>query len=169
MVNIYSVFSNLASQGFFDIVLPWILFLLIFFVVLEKAPFMDKDTTKKKQITIIISAILAIFAVIYIPLGAILANLFGNAGLVVAGLLVVIILLGLAGVSLTEMTGSSKTLLGILVLVVAAIVFSSSGALNLNISDSTLTLLFMAVVVIAAIIYLGNEPPTGGDGKGEKK
>ncbi len=40
--------SNLNNMGFFDFVLPWILFLVIFFGIVEKAPFLPEG--KKKHI-----------------------------------------------------------------------------------------------------------------------
>jgi len=60
---------NLNSMGFFDFVLPWILFLVIFFVIIvQYAPFIS-GYDKKKQIGVIIAAILAFF-VVNTPLNA---------------------------------------------------------------------------------------------------
>ncbi len=156
-----SFMANLNSMGFYDFVLPWILFLVIFFVIVEKAPFLQQDTTKKKQIAIVISAILAFFTVNYpvngIPFGILLSNMFGWTGIYVAGLLVVILFLGMGGLKLDDQTGGSKMALGLLLLLLAILVLGATGFPLIQLSDMAWTLIFVVILIGGAVVFLGGE------------
>ncbi|MCK5698918.1 MAG: hypothetical protein KAH93_03655 [Candidatus Aenigmarchaeota archaeon] len=157
-----SFLANLNSMGFYDFVLPWILFLVIFFVIIERAPFLTKETTKKKQIAIIIAAILAFFTVNFpvngIPFGIVLSNMFGWTGVYVAAILVVILFLGMGGLQLTDLTGTSKFMLGLLLVLVAILVLGAAGFPVLRLDDMMWTLIFVLVLIGGAIAFLGSEP-----------
>ena len=150
--------SNLNTMGFYSFVLPWILFLMIFFAILEAAPFL-KDSTKKKQIAIIISAVLALFTVNYplngIPLGQLLSDMFGWSSVYIAGILVVILFLGMGGFKLETLTGGNQMAIAIILAVLAVLVLGASGFPLLRLDDVTWTLIFVILLIGGAVIFLG--------------
>lgn len=182
----FNVFlSNLNSMGFYSFVLPWLLFLTIFFVIIEKAPIwptgpvMDTDgkTPKKdkdgkelkgrnanKKIAILIAAILAFFTVNYplngIPMATILSDMFGGTAVYVAGLTVVILFFGLGGLNAEEMFGTSKgakTGLAFVLLLLAILVLAATGFPIIALDASTWTLIFVAVLIGGAMLFLGED------------
>ena len=148
--------ANLNSMGFYDFVLPWILFLLIFFGIILKAPFLPEG--RKKQTAVIISAILALFAVNFIPLGALLSQMFGSAGIYIAGILVVILFLGMGG---WELGSFDKYAVGGILVLLAILVLAGSGFPMPVISSNMWTLIFVVVLIGAAVLFLGGEEKAG--------
>lgn len=159
MVDFNTFLYNLNSMGFYNFVLPWILFLMIFFAILENAPFL-KDSSKKKQIAIIVSAILALFTVNFplngIPLGQLLSDMFGWSSVYIAGILVVILFLGMGGFQLETLTGENKMPIAIILALLAVLVLSNAGFPLIQLDDVTWTLLFVVLLIGGAIMFLGD-------------
>lgn len=158
MVNFNSFLANLNSMGFYDFVLPWILFLIIFYGIVSKAPFLPEK--KKNQSAIIIATILAFFAVNFIPLGSMLSNLFGTAGIYIAGILVVILFLGMGG---WELKSFNMWVVGSILVLLAILVLGGAGFSFPYISGQMWTLLFVIILIGAAVLFLGDD----GEGDGE--
>ncbi len=159
-----SFLINLNSMGFYDFVLPWILFLLIFFGIISKAPFLPEGS-KKNQIAIIISSILALFAVNFIPLGAFLSQLFGMSGIYIAGILVVILFLGMGGWKLGSF---NKYAVGGVLVLLAILVLAGSGFPLPIISSNMWTLIFVVVLLGAAVLFLEESGDSDTGGKKEE-
>ncbi len=166
--------ANLNSMGFYDFVLPWILFLVIFFVIIEKAPFLPDN--RKKQIAVIIGAILAFFTVNYpingIPMGILLSKMFGWTGVYVAALLVVILVIGMGGFKIDQLFGKSKEsqiALGLVLVLVAILVLGHAGFPLIQLDDMTWTLIFVLVLIGGAMLFLGGEPSAPPTGKKENE
>lgn len=168
--------SNLNSMGFYSFVLPWLLFVTIFFVIVEKAPIWPseekedpktKEKTKvpkpNKKIAVLIAAILALFAVNIplngIPMAQILSDIFGGTAIYVSGLLVVILFLGMGGMKAEELFGKSsgaQTGLAFVLLLLALLVLGSNGFPMIALDPTTWTLIFVAVLIGGAMLFLGS-------------
>lgn len=173
--------SNLNSMGFYTFVLPWLLFVTIFFVIVEKAPIWpmgkgkvkNKDTGKdedvdarvaNKKVSVLIAAILALFSVNIplngIPMAQILSDIFGGTAIYVSGLLVVILFLGMGGLKAEELFGKSsgaKTGLAFVLLLLAILVLGANGFPMIALDPTTWTLIFVAVLIGGAMLFLGSE------------
>jgi len=150
--------SNLNTMGFYSFVLPWILFLMIFYAILVKAPFLNQ-APKKNQIAIIIAAILGLFTVNYplngIPLGQLLSDMFGWSSVYIAGILVVILFLGMGGFKLETLTGENKMPIAIILALLAILVLGQAGFPLLRLDDVTWTLIFVMLLIGGAVMFLG--------------
>lgn len=161
-MNLYDLIGNLQNIGFYDILLPWALFFAMCYGLLIKVgPFSGKD---QKSITSIISMAVAFFAVAYTPygmqFGVYLAELFGKSGTILAGLLVLVLFLGMAGIKTDDNDIKKyKNKIAIALVAIAAIIYLGTGNLlaGLNIpginEESAATLLMIAVV-IGGVIWL---------------
>ena len=159
MVDFNTFLYNLNTMGFYTFVLPWILFLMIFYAILAKAPFLN-DAPKKNQIAIIVSAILALFTVNYplngIPLGKLLSDMFGWSSVYIAAILVVILFLGMGGFHLETLTGGRTMPIAIILALLAILVLGAAGFPLLQLDDVTWTLIFVILLIGGAIMFLGD-------------
>ncbi len=155
-----SFMANLNNMGFYDFVFPWILFLLIFYGIVVKAPFLPDN--KKNQISIIIASILSLFTVNFVPMGGFLAKLFGATGIYIAGILVVILFLGMGGWKLDSF---NKYAVGGVLILLAILVLAGSGFPLIAISSNMWTIIFVVALLGAAILFLEEETPSGGEDK----
>ena len=162
-----SIMLNLNNMGFFDVVLPWILFLVIFFVIIQKAPFIE-GAPKGKQIAVIISAVLAFFSINIpvhgIPLGRLLSTMFGQSGIFIAAVLVILIFVGMAGIKLDNIFGESKggkIAVGLVLALLAILVLGASGFPLPQLDETTWTLIFVLVLLGSAVLFLGGEDGGG--------
>ncbi len=171
MMDLNGFLANLNSMGFYDFVLPWILFLVIFFSIISKASFLPEKNGK--QIAVIIGAILAFFTINIpvhgIPLGTKLAMMFGWSGIYVAGILVVILFIGMIGVNLENIFGSTKQgriAVGLVLVLIAILVLANAGFPLLALSDVTWTFIFVLLLVGGAVLFLGGEEDGNGGNSG---
>jgi|GEM_PF-659062 len=156
-INFTNIVGKLAGLGFYDFVLPWLLFFAVVVGVLNKVDLFGGN----KKINAIIAAVIAFFAVAFVPVGGIMAyygTLFGVGGMTIAVLLLIIILGGTLGYSIKDYEDSSwvKPLIGLVVIALAVLAFSAStgGQINLPGLDSdTWTIIFILVFVLLAIWY----------------
>ena len=170
-VNFTNIVGKLANMGFYDFVLPWLLFFAVSFGALS----MVNAFGGKKNINAIIATVIAFFGVAFIPVGGIMAyysTLFGVGGMVIAVLLLIIILGGVLGYKISDfekMGGWVKPLIGLVIIALAVLAFSAAtgGQIILPWLDSdTWTLIFIVVFVLLVIWYVdsgegGGTPPSG--------
>lgn len=160
MANFDSFLGNLNNMGFYNFVLPWILFLTLFFLILQNAPFMPSDEKRKKSIAIVVGAILSFFAVNFpingIPLGSLLSNLFGWGGIYIAGILVVLLFLGMFGFNLSTLI-ENKVALSFVLLLLGIIVLSAAGFPLIALDEVTWTLIFVILLIGGAMMFLGDQ------------
>ncbi len=170
MVDFNSMMDTMRGSGFDTFVLPWILFLVIIYAIVQAAPFLKGEELKgqRRQIAVIIAAILSFFIINFRMsdgrlVGEALTTLFGSMSLYLAGILVLILFLGMGGWSIKGKDDSSVNSLVVVALVLVAIMifFNTGMAESFNISDETATWLFMLLLVGGALYFLGK----GGDGE----
>jgi len=160
MVNVFSrMLTNLTNLGFYDFMLPWLLFVAIFFGVLQNKKTISEDAAVNGVI-----AIVSAFFVAYIAHGIFFTKLFGTFGIIAAGLLLLVVALGMVGIKSEEVVGN-KTVLAMGVGALVILVFVVAGGLEiLNISvdpDTTMTV-FLLLIMGAGIMYIGGGAGGGG-------
>jgi hypothetical protein len=165
-INFSGIVGNLASLGFYDFVLPWLLFFAIVLAILNKAKILGENS----RINSLISAVLAFFIVAFTPvgtsMGAYLVTIFGAGGMFIAALLVLVLLGGVLGFGITEFIKGkddkphpwAMPLIGLALLLLAAWIFSTatgtSIALTLpGLDSATWTIIFVVVFVLLVIWY----------------
>ncbi len=164
-ITFTNVVDKLAGLGFYDFVLPWLLFFAVIIGVLGKA-----QVFNNKKVDAIIAAVIAFFIVAFVPLGGIMAyysTLFGVGGMVIGVLLLIVILAGTIGFKISSFGGPEATpnkyympLIGLVLLVFAAWAFGSATgerfAINIpgiNIDSDTWTIIFILAFVLLAVWY----------------
>ncbi|MEA3229686.1 MAG: hypothetical protein U9P44_02115 [archaeon] len=169
-MNLYDLIGNLKDIGFYDILLPWALFFAMTYGLLTTVgPFKTKggegeEGDMDKSIPAIISMAVAFFVIAYTPFGLTfglyLAEMFGKSGTILAGLLVLVLFLGMAGIKTDDNDIKKyKNKIAIALVAIAAIIYLGTGNLlaGLNIpginEESAATLLMIAVV-IGGVIWL---------------
>ncbi len=162
MVDFNSMMDTMRGSGFDTFVLPWILFLVIIYAIVLAAPFLKslESTGQKKQVAVIIAAILSFFIINFRMsdgrlIGEALTTLFGSMSLYIAGILVIILFLGMGGWKMEDIPGGKTLMVIVLVLLAIMIFFNTGMAESFNISDETATWLFMLLLVGGALYYLG--------------
>ncbi len=174
MADLTSVVGNLEKLGFYDFVLPWLLFFALIFGILNKVEVLGKD----KKINSIIAAVIAFFIVNFTPVGGISAyysTLFGVWGMVGGVLLVLVLFIGVLGYKpgdLTDVKGKddkqkypwAKPLIGLVLVVFAYLVYMQAVgvAAALTLSGDTLTLIFVGIFILLVLWFAvsgGNEEP----------
>ncbi|VVB60179.1 Uncharacterised protein [uncultured archaeon] len=171
MVDLTSIVGNLQRLGFYDFVLPWLLFFAVILGVLTKvAIFGDEKDKSAKQVNAIIAAVLAFFIVNFTPVGGISAyysTLFGSMAQILATLVILIIFIGVLGFDKTIITEKNKewySIIFIALVLFAAVVFSqaSGGSISLGLSSDDITIGLVFLFIIAVIGFA-----TKGEGKSE--
>lgn len=166
------VFATLRQLGFFDFLLPWLFTFAVVFGILNKAGlFGDKDNRR-------ISAAIALVAAFFVTgfAGQQLANffisIFGGAAMIFAGILVIMIFIGLVGhdpKSLAK-TGSLVVLIivGIVLWLLSVGVAKGVGFLPVLSPDLIAFVLVIVVIVLAVwVIVREGKPEAAGKKPGE--
>lgn len=153
MALIHSMMGNLNHVGAFDIFLPWLLFLAIIYAIISKHEVFGTEVSVQG----IISILLSFFIVNYALPPYFLTNLFGIMGMFIAGIVVLILLLGMAGIKLDELFGKdNKTALALAIAVVAVLIFIGVGGTTaFGISEEALITLGFFAIMAAAVVLLG--------------
>ena len=161
MVDFSSMMDTMRGSGFDTFVLPWILFLVIIYSIVMKAPFLKGSEIEgqKKQISVVIAAILSFFIVNFQwqgqLVGEFLTQMFGAASLYMAGALVLILFLGMGGWKMDEIPGGKSLVIVVMVLVAVMIFFNTGASAYFNMSEEAMTWVFMLLLVGGALYYLG--------------
>ena len=148
--------DQLKELGFFGYLLPFLLMFVISFGLLSKTKVLGED----KKVIAVASSLLAFIVLGFgsIVFGNFLVNLFGLGAGVLAGILVIALLIGMAGGDISKLFGESKMLLalvggiGILVFVLA---LSSIGVVLNN--AFVATVFFVIVILIAVSMIAGGK------------
>ncbi|MCK5062331.1 MAG: hypothetical protein KAR23_00230 [Candidatus Aenigmarchaeota archaeon] len=162
-MDLYDLIGNMQDIGFYDILLPWALFFAIVYGLLMKVgPFEGN-----KSIASIISMAIAFFAVAYTPFGmsfgTYLAEMFGKSGTILAGLLVLSLFLGMAGLKLPQGFGKddNKRTVNFLIIVaiIAGVIYFTTGFDNIidfgspTIAEDTIVTI-LVILALAGGIYM---------------
>ncbi len=151
MALIHSMMGNLNHVGAFDIFMPWLLFLAIIYAIISKHEVFGTEVSVQG----VISILLSFFMVNYALPPYFLTNLFGIMGMFVAGGVVLIILLGMAGIKFGDLFGEdNKTVLALAIAIVAVLIFIGvGGMLPIHLSEE-LVVTFGFFIIMAATVYM---------------
>ncbi len=165
MVDLRDVVGNLERLGFFDFVLPWLLFFAVVLGILNKTAILGSD----KKLNAIIAAAIAFFVVNFTPIGGIAAfysNIFGMSAQVLATLFVFVLFAGVLGYKPENLVSEHKTwaylVIAVLLAVVSFAVFSQAGGgfSSLGLDNDMVTLILVLAFVLAVIFFAAY--PNGG-------
>lgn len=164
MANIFSkMLTNLTNLGFYDFMLPWLLFVAITFGLLQSKKTISEDSAVNGVISIALGFFMA-----YIARGMFYAKFFGMFGGIIAGFLILIISLAMFGIKPEEVLGSNKTALSIILAIVIIGVFISAGAFeeffSFSVDGDTIATIFILIVLLGAAAFIGGG---GGGGGGD--
>ena len=164
--------GNLNQLGVFQFLFPFLLVLAIVYGVLKFSLGGDKKILPNSAVALI-SIIVAFFAMNYsggagVAVATFFSGLFGPAMLVAVGILVIAILLGLFGVSITELKDAKDKsvmwhiVIGVVVLIVFLMFLGASngvipGLSGVFIGESFWTVLVFLVVLAVVMWYLTKE------------
>ncbi len=143
--------TNLNSLGLFGFLLPFILMFSLTFGLLMKAKFFDDH-----KITGVISLVLAFFVIGFggPALANFFVNLFGYAGVGLAGVLVIILFVTMSGGYISKL-GGNKVVAAAAAGVGLIITFVALGALGVAVvSDSVIGIVFVIVILALAVLFV---------------
>lgn len=174
MVDLNSFFGVLEKVGFFEIVLPWLLFFAIFLGLLLRT----KVFGEERNLNSIIALAVSLFVVKYTPAvgtAVYYTQLFGIGGMIIAALFVFVLLLKIVGFDLKEIFAETEKrwvhpLIAILVAFIVYGIYSSAigKGLDLNtklgVSEDTWTLILVGIFILLVVWFASR-----GGGKEERK
>ena len=148
--------GNMNRLKIFDFFLTWLLFFAIMFAVLRKSEVFGGEISVNGVIAFVVSFFIINYTPVGTTLGAFFSSLFGLAAVIVAGLLVGILFLGMAGIKPNEIFGKdNKTPLAVLLGFLALISFISVGGLNFfNLSSDLMMTLAMIMIMLFAVMFI---------------
>ena len=121
--------GNLDKLGFFDFLLPFLLFMAIIYGILSKyEPFRKPGADGEPTVAInaVISIVMSFFIINYTPIGFYFTELFALMATVVAGILVLTIVIGMFGVDIKSIFIDEKNKLketqGTILFIVAGLI-----------------------------------------------
>ncbi len=169
-MNFLDVVSTLNQVGFYDVVVPWLLFFGIVFGLLQN----KQIITDERGINALIATAIAFFIVAFTPAGTTIANffstLFGGAGMIIGALLVLMLFAAIMGEQDAFKEGGNgqppiKYAVVFVLLIFAYLVYANAfgGATSAMISNDTLVTL-LTLVFILGVIWIAMQ---GGGGGGE--
>jgi len=139
---------NLNAMGFFGFILPWLFTFAVVFGILVKTKPLGDDN----RVSAIVAMVIGFFVVGFggVGLANFFVNIFGMAAAILAGILVLVLFMGMAGIPLDQLTKSKSVLallVGIAVLVFAIAVGGWGTVINQTTVAIVLVLIFMAAAV----------------------
>lgn len=147
---------NLQQLGFFGFLLPWIFMFAVVFGLLAKSKILGED----KRIAAVIALVAAFFVVGYggPTLANFFVNLWGIGAIVLAGILVTVLFVAMAGGDITKIFEHKGAMaiviaIGIVVFVLAA---GALGAFAVG-SDAFAIILIIVIMAIAAYLIAGHK------------
>lgn len=158
--NFRTVIDQWAQFGVFDVLLPLLLVFTLVFAILEKI-----NIFKNRGVNLVISLVLAFFAITNSVVSMFFMYLFSNLAIGIAVLLIMIILLGLA---LEPEEGTWKWIFGIAGGFLILIALSKAGFFSYAVGPdffywmqqnaaALILLIIVALAVIAVIVGVGAE------------
>ncbi|MEM7819882.1 MAG: hypothetical protein QXD48_03580 [Candidatus Aenigmatarchaeota archaeon] len=152
MANPFEILvSNLNQLGFFGFLLPWLFVFVVVYAILLKTKALGEDT----KIMGVLSLVVSFFVIGYggPAIADFFVNLFGLATLILAGILVVILFVAMAGGDVSKIA-SSKISLAILVGIGIIIFMIVLGSFGVHVSDSVIGIIFILIVMAVAIMFV---------------
>ncbi|MBI2583619.1 MAG: hypothetical protein HYW25_03045 [Candidatus Aenigmarchaeota archaeon] len=152
MANPFEIMvSNLNELGFFGFLLPWIFIFAITFGILAKTKVLGDDM----RVSAVVSIVLGFFVVGFGGpfLADFFVNIFGIAAMVIAGILVLVLFMGMTGMSL-EKIGDNKAVLVFFIGLAILIFFVALGGLFVRFTDDAAAIVLIIIVFAAAVAFI---------------
>ncbi len=145
--------NALNDLGFYDFLLPWLLFLAVFYGLLQGKKVISEESSVNGVI-----AIVAAFLAAFVARGFLYTSMFGTMGIVAAGLIIILIFLAMFGLKPDELFGEHKTALAIALAGIVLFIFLSAGgfgAFGAAIDSDTIMTIVILLVMVAAVAFIG--------------
>ena len=144
--------DNLNRMGFFGFLLPWLLMFALTYGLLLKSKVLGEDP----KIIGVISLVAAFFVIGYggVAIGEFFQGIFQAAAIVLAGILVIVLFIAMAGGDISKLTENKAVMAaiaGIGIIVFIIVIGSSLGA---GVSSDVMAALFMVVVMAIAVLFI---------------
>ncbi|MBI4894972.1 MAG: hypothetical protein HY831_00630 [Candidatus Aenigmarchaeota archaeon] len=172
VVSAEEIIGTLRVLGFYDFLLPWIFTFAVVYGLLIVANIFGPVNKK-------ISAALALVAAFFVTafagrqLAAFFITLFGNATVILAGILVIILLLVMVGFDHKAKLGRSSVMIVLIIIGVILFIVSTGAASGIGywglLSPDMIALIIVLIVIIAAVYMIMREDGPGGGGGDKKK
>ena len=143
--------SNLNAMGFFGFILPWVFIFCISFGLLAKTKVLGDDT----RVAAVVSIVLAFFVVGFggLWLANFFVNVFGIAAAVLAGILVLMLFVGMAGIPIDQLT-KNKAVLAVLIGIAVLVFAVAAGAFTTMVNPTTIAIVLILIVMAAAVAFI---------------
>lgn len=155
MMNPFEVLVyNLNAMGFFGFILPWVFIFAIAFGLLVKSKILGDDM----RIAAVVSIVLGFFVVGFggIALANFFVNIFGIAAAVLAGLLVLVLFMSMAGIPIDQLA-KSKAVLAVLIGIAALVFAVAAGAITSFVNTTTIAIVLVLIVMAVAIVFIAGK------------
>ncbi|MEA3229685.1 MAG: hypothetical protein U9P44_02110 [archaeon] len=156
--------GNLNTFGFYDFFFPFLLFVAIFFGLLQKYKVFGESDTK--ALDGIISICISFFIINYTAIGLYFSTLFAIGASIIGAMLVGVIILGMVGIDVGKKLGSDKNntvalpIIAAVGLVIVSLFLYASGLYDdylkgyaPTINDDTLITL-VGIVFVMVVFYI---------------
>ncbi|MBW6452060.1 MAG: hypothetical protein K0B02_05025 [DPANN group archaeon] len=161
-MDLYQLMGILKQMGAMDILLPFLLFYAIFLGILTTKA--GDVLGKKQSLKQIMAFTLSMFIVAYTPFGNLMGDyltmVFGGSSTIIVGVLALILIAGMMGLNMSDLTkGHEKLGMGIVIIVAGIIWFiagpgiSASGSFG---GDTVWTFVLLAAI-IGAVFWASND------------
>jgi len=142
---------NLNTMGFFGFILPWVFIFCIAFGLLAKTKVLGDDA----RIAAVVSIILGFFVVGYggPGLANFFVNIFGIAAAVLAGILVLVLFMGMAGIPIDQLA-KNKAVLAVLIGIAVLVFAVAAGAFTTMVNPTTIAIVLILIVMAAAVAFI---------------
>ncbi len=177
MTTAAELIGTLRGLGFFDFLLPWIFTFAVVYGLLMVVKIFGDDKLNQK-ISATIALVAAFFATAFAgrAMAMFFASLFGNAVIILAGILVIGLLLAMVGIKFNQddKLGLKRKSVMIVLIIIGIILFiASTGAASgigywALLSPDMIALIIVLIVIIAAVHMIVSDSGSGGGG-GDKK
>lgn len=145
---------NLNDMGFFGFILPWVFMFCVSFGALAKAKILGDDL----KIVAVVSIVLGFFVVGFggPGLASFFVNVFGIAAAVIAGLLVLVLFMGMAGMPI-DMLAKNKAVLVALIAIAIMVFVLAAGAWTVVANSTTVAIVLILIVMAVSIVFIAGK------------
>ncbi|MCX6818701.1 MAG: hypothetical protein NT129_01740, partial [Candidatus Aenigmarchaeota archaeon] len=141
------------QMGFFGFLLPWLLMFAVTYGLLLKSKALGED----HKIIGVVSLVTAFFVIGFggIALGNFFQNIFGIASMLIAGILVIVLFVSMAGGNITKFM-EGKSIIA-LIIVIGIIVFAVAlGSIGVSVSSDVVATIFIVIIMGIAVFFIAS-------------
>ena len=175
VVTATEIVSTLRALGFYDFLLPWVFAFAVVYGLLMTVKLFEEKVNKK------ISGALALVAAFFVTafagraLTSFFVMLFGNATIVLAGILIIVLLVAMVGYDVKDKVKKNNAALIVLIIIGVLLFIISTGAASgigywALLSPDIIALVIVMIIIIAAVYMIVKEDePAAAAGAGKKE